>query len=575
MKAAMKIRDKFGDKAVTVLKQEPFRLCLIRGFGFLTADKIARKLHTPMDSEYRIKEATRYCLNQNGGAGHLFMEKNDLMEAAYKLLNSGFDKEAVGEARIKEIANQMVRQEQIRHVGGFIYLQRDFIHEKQFVEDIARLFQSFRPYVDADRAVRLIQKAQEKFGLQLAEKQFHAVFGGLTNPVHIITGGPGTGKTTVLCVLVDALQSAGITPEEIVLVAPTGRAAQRMRQSTGFYASTIHSYLRLYDEESDETDEDAEAAKEIKYVIMDESSMTDMELSYRLLKAMPDGAAIIFVGDVHQLPSIGPGNVLREMIASEVIPVTELVIGYRQGKESTIPINADKIKEGQYTLLYKSDFAFIPAKTEDQTMELLVNRYAEYYEAGKADGVQILCPKREKGACCSDNLNRIIQERFNPWDGQSLQIQSGSRMFRVNDKVMQNKNKSGAGISNGDIGVIKEIRRCADNEKELEAVIEFDTAAGTRVYRRRDFEHVDHSFATTIHKAQGGEFPVVMIPLIYNKMLMKRNLIYTGVTRGKERVEIFGEKRALIVAIKTEDTSKRNTLVARRLVNAFGQINPS
>lgn len=362
----------------------------------------------------------------------------------------------------------------------------------------------------------------------------------------------------------------GILPEEIALVAPTGRAAQRMRQATGFYASTIHSYLSLRDDESEEEgDEDINPLKIAKYLIVDETSMADMQLLHRLLASLPDGVTVVFVGDVHQLPSVGPGNVLREMIDSEEIPLTELVIGFRQGKASNIPINAEKINHGQFSLVYKSDFAFIPGKDEEETMNLLIDRYAQYFEDGVIDQVQILCPKREKGFCCSDNLNRVIQERFNPWDGQSLQIQYGSRVFRVNDRVMQNKNKNSIGISNGDIGVIKEIRRNAENDKELEAVIEFDTAAGIRVYRRQDFEHIEHSFAITIHKAQGGEFSIVLIPLLYNRMMLKRNLIYTAVTRGKQCVEIFGQKRALIVAIKTEDTSKRNTLVARRLVNAF------
>lgn len=565
MSKAKKILDTYGGKAVTVLRQEPFKLCEIKGFGYLTVDEMAKKMGAPLDSLYRIREAIKYVMVQNGGDGHLFIEKNLLVERSYDLLNHEMQTETVSEERIKEVANNMVTQEQLRHVGGYIYLYKDYLHESRFVADVLRLIRTrSKGYCTRELAVRLIGEAQKKFGLELGDKQYEGVLTSLTCPINIITGGPGTGKTTALLILVECLLNLDIPPEEVILCAPTGRAAQRMSQSTNFPASTIHSFLKLRD---DEDDEDVEQVDDISRVILDEASMVDQYLAHRLFGALPDGTGVTLVGDIHQLPSIGPGNVLRELILSEVIPVTTLDIGYRQGKMSTIAINGKKIVAGDTNLIYKSDFVFLPARTEEKALELLLKQYEKHLSNGEIDDVQILCPRREKGACGKDNVNKVIQERFNPPNG-GPEIRYGNQVFRIGDKVMNNKNKNG--VSNGDIGVIEDIRRSQENDKEYEAVIRFDSTAGTRRYRRSDFEHVELAWAITVHKAQGSEYEIVIMPLLYTCRVMLVNpMINTAVTRAKRMIEIIGQKAALSHAIRTKDSNERNTLVARRLQTAY------
>lgn len=549
-KKVAKIQDKFGAKALEVVTKRPFELCNISGFGFLTVDDIAHKMQCRLDSPLRIRGAVEYTLHQAGQQGHLYLPANELVEEALKTLNQkaeGITKEQVQNEIKICAANDIVIADK-----GCVYLP--FYYKEETNTAIATaniLVQTIKKIPDLDM---WIEKAQVKLKIKLSETQKEAVAMSLSNMVSIITGGPGTGKTTILKVILYIYQKT--ENGNILMVAPTGRASRKMSESTGFLGcSTVHSALGLttesrHDQNYSDLDQD--------FIVLDESSMADMYIGSQLICRTKKGARILLVGDVDQLPSVGPGNVFRELIECGLIPVTRLDIVYRQMKNSEIAINAQKINHGNIQLTFGDDFQMREVDVDERAAELVLKEYQDAVKEFGLENVQILCPMRKRGAVSSNALNEKIREIMNPKRIGLPELKAGHRIYRKNDRIMHLKNT--CALSNGDIGFITDI----DLQKQ-EFILSFSD--GRQVaYTAEEMDRVQLAYAVTIHKSQGTECSAVLIPILTSAYIMlKRNLIYTAVTRGKSRVIVIGQKKALAMAIQKNDIDKRNTRLGERI----------
>jgi len=417
----------------------------------------------------------------------------------------------------------------------------------------SRVFTKSTVYPNLDG---LVDSAQKLRSLTLSDAQSQAVKMCFKNNLSVITGGPGTGKTTVLKIIIDVYKM--ITgKDDILLAAPTGKAAKRMAESTGMPgARTIHSALGL-------TSDDSEGRKEIDegLVIIDEMSMVDLSIAYKLFKNVGSNSRIVLVGDAEQLPSVGAGNVFSDILHSECVEVTKLDTVFRQSGTSRIALNAEEIRNNGSKLLYGSDFNFITAASDTEALEILKHCYMEEVDSIGIDNVQVLAPFRSKGDTSVKNINEVIREMINPFVGDQNELFCDGNKLRLNDRVIQLKNVNG--INNGDVGFIKSVY--LDDDELKHAIIEFTD--GVRAdYPERDLDIIDLAYATTIHKSQGSEYSTVIIPIMMNHYIMlKRNLIYTAITRAKKKVIIIGEKRALMAGIHKNDSAKRNTLLSERI----------
>ena len=441
-----------------------------------------------------------------------------------------------------------------------------YIYEKETTQKITKILTNsiwFNANIDKE-----IETTQKKFNTILSKSQVEAIKMCFSNPLSIITGGPGTGKTTVLKSILD-IYSRVAKHKEVLLAAPTGLAARRMSDATGNVACTLHSALGLYHKEDDEEDKNEDAIEDEKlnadFIVIDETSMLDMKLVNILMDRVKDNAHILFVGDVDQLPSVGAGNVLREMINCDIIATTHLDTVFRQAEMSRIAVNAHSINNGEVRLNYGNDFAFIDTNSENIAEEVKKIYVSEIAEDG-VENVQVLSPFKKRGNSGTINLNEILRETVNPKKSNN-QLVSGSKSFRIGDKVMQIKNSEN--VCNGDIGFVKAITENEDGEKELE--VEF---SGNRleIYTVDDLEKLELASAITIHKSQGSEFKTVIIPILKEQYIMlRRNLIYTAVTRAKKKIVLVGERNALFMAIGKNDIGKRNTKLKERILNSYAK----
>ena len=406
-----------------------------------------------------------------------------------------------------------------------------------------------------------IERREQKLNQHLAPSQRNAVELCLTHPVSIITGGPGTGKTTTLRVILDIYHRA-MPDYEILLAAPTGKASRRMSEQTGFPASTLHSAMGLTYDDDLESDEYEMLPADL--VIIDECSMVDMRLAYALFVRLKPGAQLILVGDPDQLPSVGPGNVLREMIRSQMIPTAILDIVFRQASNSRIAINAQAVNRNNTHLLYGEDFAICDVKDAEEANRLILQHYFTEVSHHGVEDVQILSPQRKKGTVCANRLNEQIREIANPKYAGKPEIKCGGMVFREGDRVIQNRNQEE--VSNGEVGVITSIRGSTDDD----AVVEIKFLDGKVVEYSTDMmENVGLSYCISIHKSQGAEFPVVIIPILKEHYIMlRRNLLYTAISRAKQKVILIGQKQAIFMAIHNSDVDKRNTVLSDR-INAY------
>lgn len=552
----MKIYKRFGANSISVVKDNPYILTEeVSGIGFKTADKIARSLGVEVNSPFRIQSGIKYVINEFCSLGNTYMPINKLVKEGQEIL--GVSKEDI-ENNIYECALEgKIKIETIEGVESVFNLPYYYC-ELSVTKKVLTLALGQYEKLDIDINSE-IEEFEEKNKIKFAASQKEAIQGIVDNGIEVITGGPGTGKTTIINCILDIFQKAGL---RVMMGAPTGRAAKRMTESTGKEAKTIHRLLEMgySDDESVMFSKDEETPLECDVIIIDEASMVDIMLANSLFKAIGLGTRVIIVGDVDQLPSVGPGNVLRDIIDSSCVKVVRLKDIFRQAQESMIIVNAHKINNGEMPLLNEKnkDFYFIKEEQQDKILSTLIDlistRLPKFNkEWNKMQHIQVLSPMR-KGALGVYNLNIKLQEILNPPDNKKKEKQYRDMCFRVGDKVMQTKNNysikwtriagsgdnEGIGVFNGDVGYIEDI----DEENNTVTVI-FDEERKVP-YDNVYLDELDLAYAITIHKSQGSEFPVVIMPAFMGPpLLMNRNLLYTGITRAKQMVVLVGIPKAL------------------------------
>ena len=560
---ATKIFKTYGNESIEVVQENPYRLATdIFGIGFLTADRIAEKLGFAKDSELRAEAGILYVLHQLADEGHVYYPFQPLVNKCQEILE--VDQEILSRALTslnadKKIVIDDLQEKESKADYQAVYLAKFHLSETNIAARLKALTnapKSIRP-IDPDKALKWVQKQLE---ITLASKQIDAVRRAVTDKVLVITGGPGTGKTTIVNAILKIFVKSGV---KLLLAAPTGRAAKRMSEATGYEAKTIHRLLE-YSIRKGGFQKNDQTPLRCDLLIVDEASMIDTILMHHLLKAIPPRATFILVGDVNQLPSVGAGNVLHDIIASGAVPVMELNEIFRQARESLIIVNAHKINQGLMPAFKPSghklaDFYFIeqeePEKVLGIILELVKERIPKRFGFDPIDDIQVLTPMH-KGMVGAGNLNLELQNALNPGPDS---LSRGGKNFRINDKVMQIQNDYEKEVFNGDLGRIVRI-----NLEAQEVTIDFD---GKKVpYDYPDLDEVVLAYAISIHKSQGSEYPAVVIPILtQHYVLLQRNLIYTAVTRGKKLVVMVGSKRALAIGIGNDKTRKRYTYLRNRL----------
>jgi len=555
---AVRIFKHYGQQALSVVQENPYRLAMdIRGIGFITADALAYKLGFEHSHPLRAQAGMLYTLRKLNDEGHVYVPKERLVNITSEQLDIPSDllDESIASLQLEE---RIVCEEMDGEEG--IYLSIYYFYESQIAQYLHRLINSPKSIsiVDADS---IIVDVIEKLDIDLATEQLKAVRSITQSKMMVLTGGPGTGKTTIINAIIKVFSHA---KTKILLAAPTGRASKRMSETSGREAKTIHRLLE-YSPMEDGFARNENNPLICGLLIVDESSMIDTALLFHLLKAIPLGATVLFVGDINQLPSVGPGNVLKDIIASKLLPVVELTEVFRQSAESAIICNAHLINKGEIPPLESSkdrlsDFYFIrqnnPEKVAEMIVDLVKNHIPRRFGFDAVNDIQVLTPMH-KGAVGALNLNMCLQQALNT---QKIFLQRGDRKFLLYDKVMQIRNNYDKDVFNGDIGRIVLI----DKEDRTMTVC-FDER--NVLYEWESIDELTVAYAISIHKSQGSEYPAVVIPImVQHYVLLQRNLIYTGVTRGKKLVVLIGENRALHMAIKNNGMQKRYTRLAKRLI---------
>jgi len=581
----LRIYQKFGRDSVTIVKKNPYRLCAIPGMGFKTVDRLALKMEVSRRSHFRISGAVKYSLRQaQTSEGHLFLPLDELVArcCSEQILNGNGpdEKEQVTPEDVISVIQKMLENEILKALSFSddledmqprIYLRNSYTDETLSACSLTNLIQygqdSKRPKLSS--CEKKMRQVERELNVELDPLQEKAVLTCLTNSVSIITGGPGTGKTTTLRVLVKTKEAFGTEEENILLAAPTGRAARRMTEQTGHDAFTLHSLLGLKPDSYTDFFDPEEAVwkyPEAEILIVDESSMIDAHLLAELLFRLPPDMQLVFVGDIDQLPSVGPGNVLKELLSVREIPHTKLEKVFRQGEDSVIPVNSQRVKKGDTQLLFNRYFKFFPCENEQEGADRIIEMFSRSKVQSMLDAIQILAPMRSRGATCINHLNRRLQGIVNPPAADKAESMVGETLFRVGDKVMQTKNTHS--VSNGDIGYITQISPMIDDDKNsFSMIVQFDQ--GNVRYDYMSALELELATAITIHKSQGSEFPVVVIPIFSSmSFFLQRNLLYTAISRAKQQVVLIGQEKAIQLAIWKIDNTKRNTTLAR-LVEQF------
>ena len=555
---AARLQAVYGNTAITRIKENPYALVNdVDGVGFKTADRIALSMGMDRDCSVRIQQGISYALISAASAGHTCVPEALLVNETARAL-------CVERSAVQEIFNELVEEDRLRieEVGGvrFIYPEYLYRAEVQTARRLLYLRDQAKPItrVNADD---VIAAWEHEAGIHLAEEQRQAVYSSLEHGVFVLTGGPGTGKTTVVKGILNVLEKAGC---RILLAAPTGRAARRLADSAGHPAQTVHRLLEYQPTgdgfnfgKNDEDPLDAEA------IIIDEASMLDINLTYHLLKAVQGGCRLIFVGDVDQLPSVGAGSVLKDMIRSGKMPVVRLENVFRQADVSPIVSNAHKINHGQMPVFIdeiNSEFGLREFVDENEAAEFVARTYAHLTRNGDWRSVQVLSPMH-KSPCGVQNLNKILQQYINPHSVAKAELSIPGNVLRVGDKVMQIRNNYEKDVFNGDIGRVYKI------EGKTVTVLYPERPEGDFVsYSQSECEDLQLAYAMSVHKSQGSEYPCVILLMVPSHYVMlQRNLLYTAVTRAKQRVLVVGSKRAVLTAVENDKTRRRHSLLAERL----------
>ena len=592
MALSAKIYNQYGASVYTIMKENPYRLADdIAGVGFRIADEIARKAGIEADSDFRIKSGIMYTLLQATGSGHIYLPQGELLEQLNTLLDTeikdidrhlsdlSMDKKIVVKQQLQEneastdAGDGEYQAERLVYGASYYYMEMSVAYALKALD--AR--ESIDKHKIADR-IRRIEKAEK---IELDDRQRDAVIQAISSGLLVITGGPGTGKTTTINTIIRYFEGEGM---EIRLAAPTGRAAKRMTEATGCEAQTIHRMLELSGAPEDDRSasflRNEENPIDADVIIIDEMSMVDIFLMNSLLKAVTPGTRLILVGDVNQLPSVGPGNVLRDIIASERFIVVKLTKIFRQATESDIIVNAHKINAGEKFPIGPSSRDFIFIRREEAgnvigAMITLVSQKLPKYVDAKPFDIQVLTPTR-KGKLGVERLNTVLQEYLNPKDSSKQEKEIGTTIFREGDKVMQIKNNyqiewetrgkhgiptdRGMGVFNGDMGVVDNI-----NFYSEKLTVKFEDDRYVE-YPFKQLDELELAYAVTVHKSQGSEYPAVVIPLLSGpRMLMNRNILYTSVTRAKKCVCIVGTEEVFYGMVENGNEQKRYSTLAKRI----------
>ncbi len=575
-----KIYQKYKDSLYTVLQENPYRLAEdISGVGFKIADEIAARIGIHADSDYRIRSGMLYTLLQASGEGHTYLPKDQLFARCAKLLGvdeSYMEKHLMDMLLDRKLVMQEKKGEKIIYPSQYYYLELN----------TARMLCELNICCPEDENIveKRIASIEKETGTVLDEMQKKAVIEAAGHGLFILTGGPGTGKTTTINAIIRFFEGEGA---ELRLAAPTGRAAKRMTEATGYEAQTIHRLLELNGMPEDDRntgavhfERNAQNPLEADVIIIDEMSMVDIHLMHSLLLAITAGTRLILVGDENQLPSVGPGNVLRDIIHSGCFPVIELTKIFRQASESDIVVNAHKINRGEPVEINNKsrDFFFLKRYDADMIIRVVIaliqDKLPRYVNARPFE-IQVLTPMR-KGLLGVERLNQMLQRYLNPQDGSKKEKTLGDRLFRQGDKVMQIKNdyqmewevrgrygipvEKGIGVFNGDTGILREINEFAET-----AEVEFEDGRFA-TYSFKQLEELELAYAITIHKSQGSEYPAVILPVLSGpQMLLNRNLLYTAVTRARKCVTVVGSEETFAEMIRNEKQQKRYSALDERI----------
>jgi exodeoxyribonuclease V alpha subunit len=561
---AQPIFETYGDEAREIIADDPYRLAHdVDGIGFLTADALAQKFGLPMDSVSRYVAGLQHALSVATDDGHVFLERTDLLRRAARVLNARVE-------ALEPAVLELVRSEEVALDGDNVYLGAFHTAECGAARFLGLIRDTPSPLI-LDRGLHVqaaVRLAAAQQGLVLADGQIRAAETALKEKISILTGGPGTGKTLTLRTVITALEASDVS---FRLCAPTGRAAKRVAETTGRPASTIHRLLE-YQPSLNAFGYDRDRRLPVDFVIVDEVSMLDIVLFYHLLKAIPEEAHLLLVGDADQLPAVGPGRVLGDLIESAAIPTTTLTELFRQAANSHIVLAAHAVNHGEIPVATnqpENDFFFVETETPEATLtaikRLVSERIPKRFGFDPIDDIQVVAPMHA-GAVGVVSLNRELQLLLNPARPGLPEMNHAGRLFRVGDKVMQIRNDYDRDIYNGDVGRVTQV-----SPEDSSLVVAFPAFGVTEdvEYGSMDLEQLTLAYAASVHKSQGSEFPCIVMPVVTaHYVLLRRNLLYTAITRAKQLCVLVGSRKGLAMAVAEGRAEKRNSGLAGRLAPA-------
>ncbi|RKY90543.1 ATP-dependent RecD-like DNA helicase [candidate division KSB1 bacterium] len=594
---ALKIYRNYGNQTLDVLRHNPYQIAEdVWGIGFLTADRIAQSLGIAPDEPARIEAGLKYVLLNATEEGHVFLPRSELLSRSRELLKLETN-------LIETVLEELIKVGHIVAEDDSLYLPPFYFAEKGLAEALAILTKVEPLKLPLDETLAQVKKMAHLQGIEYNKAQMQAISKALQSKVMVLTGGPGTGKTTTVRGIIQLFEYLGL---RIKLAAPTGRAAKRLAEATGQPAKTIHRLLE-FEPQTRQFKRNKEHQLSLDVLIVDEASMLDLMLAFQLVRALPPTARLILVGDVDQLPSVGPGNVLRDIIDSGIVGVVKLKEIFRQARDSVIVVNAHRINQGLFPKLERratsrnkgseqkrqislsrtgkipvkprddfGDFLFVQEEDAEKIVQMIVelcaHKLPQRYNYNPMFDIQVLTPMH-RGPLGVNNLNTVLQQALNPRakaaassetraKSNTLRLVRSDRQFLVGDKVMQLRNNYDKGVFNGDLGIIRHI-----DLEEQKIVIDFDK---TVTYELSELDEIVHAYAITVHKSQGSEYPVVIMPIsTQHYVMLQRNLLYTAVTRAKELIILIGTRKALQMALKNNQVVQRYTALKKRLQMAL------